>query len=335
LRPWCADLFADADLRRLCPVRHVPLASYPDGLLDALSDAPPGPVMYTGALENSPRLLARIDRPLWGNPPDIVCRVRSPGLLAAALREAGLPSLAVRATAEDGRRWLLKPRRGAGGQGIAFYAGQAFDPRRHYLQEFREGEPAAALYLGRPDGTADLLAVTLQIVGAPWLHAGRFQYAGSIGPVAPPSADELCRLGDLLAGRFGLRGLFGVDGIVDDGHFWPVEVNPRYTASVEVVERAQGVALLAAQRAVFEGRPIEPMTPASPLVAGKAILFARDDLIFPAGAFPDCADIPHPGERFERGRPVLTCFAAGATVAACRASLQETARHLDRRLFGR
>jgi predicted ATP-grasp superfamily ATP-dependent carboligase len=144
LQPWCADVFADADLRRLCPVRHVPLARYPAGLLDALADAPPGPVLYTGALENYPRLLQRIDRPLWGNPPAVVRRVRDPQRLAETLRAAGLPSLAVRtAPVADGGHWLLKPRRGAGGQGIALYTGQAFDPRRHYLQAFRPGPPAA------------------------------------------------------------------------------------------------------------------------------------------------------------------------------------------------
>ena len=39
--------------------------------------------------------------------------------------------------------------------------------------------------------------------------------------------------------RFGgLRGVFGIDAIVRNGVPWPVEVNPRYTASVEVIEIA-------------------------------------------------------------------------------------------------
>src|ERR1051325_6805760 len=67
LSPWCVDLFADADLSRRFPVRKVPLADYPHALLAALNDAPPGPVIYTGGLENHPSLLERIARPLWGN----------------------------------------------------------------------------------------------------------------------------------------------------------------------------------------------------------------------------------------------------------------------------
>src|SRR4051812_27209595 len=128
LEPWCADLFADADLRRAFPVRRVALDDYPAGLLATLADAPAGPVMYTGALENYPSLIARIDRPLWGNAPDVLRRVRSPFRLAEALREHGLPTLEVRRDPppEAGRRWLLKPYRSGGGIGIRHYTGQRF-----------------------------------------------------------------------------------------------------------------------------------------------------------------------------------------------------------------
>lgn len=61
--PWCADLFADADLQRIAAFRKVALETYPRGLLDALADAPPGPVVYTGALENWPNLIACFSEP--------------------------------------------------------------------------------------------------------------------------------------------------------------------------------------------------------------------------------------------------------------------------------
>ena len=78
--PWCADLFADLDLERIATVRKIPADEYPDGLLDALHDAPPGPVMYTGALENRPDLIERIDRRIFGNSAEVVRRVRTPEL---------------------------------------------------------------------------------------------------------------------------------------------------------------------------------------------------------------------------------------------------------------
>ena len=51
----------------------------------------------------------------------------------------------------------------------------------------------------------------------------------------------LDKLGTVLAQAFRLVGLFGVDGVLDAERFWPVEVNPRYTASVEVLEGATGL----------------------------------------------------------------------------------------------
>src|SRR5262249_31591342 len=154
------------------------------------------------------------------------------------------------------RRWLLKPLRGAGGVGIHFFTGEesARVRARSYLQEYVEGEARAALYVALEKETR-LLGVTRQLVGEGWLHAASFHYCGSIGPLSLDAAERaaLQRLGEVLAGRCGLRGLFGVDGVWREGAFWPVEVNPRYTASVEVLEYATGLRALAWHRRAFDG----------------------------------------------------------------------------------
>ena len=87
--PWCADLFGDADLIRLAPVRRVAIAKYPRGLIDALAGAPPGPLIYCGGLENRPDLIERIDRPLWGNPPDVLKAIRTPNQWTALPAKCG------------------------------------------------------------------------------------------------------------------------------------------------------------------------------------------------------------------------------------------------------
>lgn len=349
LSSWCADLFADADLQRLCPVRQVPAATYPDGLLDAIPQAPPAPVLYTGALENRPDLIERIRRPLWGNSADVLRRVRDPLLLAETLRDEGLPCLPVRQEPPGNKgRWLLKPRKSAGGWGIQFATGQPCDPGRYYWQEFRAGLDVSALFLGNHEDRAELLGVTRQLVGDPWLHAATFQYAGSVGPLPldPTLHEQLRGLGSTLTRRFALRGLFGVDGILDGDTFWPVEVNPRYTASVEILERAFQTSLLTLHRAVFENRPVSWQEPRA-VIHGKAILFAHRTLTFPAvgpwsatlgqppSADAEFADLPHAGETIEQGRPVLTLFASADSVAECVRALQEKARHLDWHLHGR
>ena len=64
LAPVAVDLFADADLRALCPAERV--TSYPRGLAEWLADAPAGAWLYTGGLENHPVLVASMARPgIW------------------------------------------------------------------------------------------------------------------------------------------------------------------------------------------------------------------------------------------------------------------------------
>src|SRR5919106_1235059 len=89
-QPLAADLFADADLRRIATA--TPISPYPEGLLDWLRAVEPSAWMYTGALENHPELVDQMAwiAPLWGNPGDVLERVRSPWKLADVLRREGL-----------------------------------------------------------------------------------------------------------------------------------------------------------------------------------------------------------------------------------------------------
>src|SRR4051812_35922797 len=68
-QPWCADLFADADLQARCPVVRLPLSEYPEGFCALLKAAPAGPVIWTGGLEDSPQLFQNLskERFVWGN----------------------------------------------------------------------------------------------------------------------------------------------------------------------------------------------------------------------------------------------------------------------------
>jgi predicted ATP-grasp superfamily ATP-dependent carboligase len=360
LQPWCADLFADADLRARCPTIRVPAGVYPRGFRRLVDRELPGPWMYTGALENWPLLVEEMARrrPLWGNDASAVLHSREPWYVASLLRNAGLPCPAVRLGVSQlsrEHRWLLKPIAGGGGAGIRFRdpaTGPQPIRRPAYYQAYVEGVPCSALYV--EDGRqARLLGATRQLVGEPWLHAGPFRYCGSLGPLRPdrPLRQALERVGDVLASGCLLRGLFGVDFILRDGLPWPVEVNPRYTASVEVLEHTAGVPALALHRRAFDRAAPDPLTvePRAGPWLGKAILFAPQALTFPEdGPWlaavrapgplwepPGFADVPPAGQCIQAGRPVLTFFAQGESEAACLARLREIAADLDCRLFGR
>jgi len=368
--PTGIDLFADADLAAAAPVTAIPTADYPHGFLTLARAAPPGPWLYTGGLENHPALVQAIaaERPLLGNDAPALRRARSPHFLADLFRKADIPHPTLFLDYPHRRpahgRWLVKPLTGAGGRGIHFLdsAGQP-ERRAVYVQEYVAGEPCSAVYVG--DGAhAELLGVTAQLVGAAEFHAAPFHYCGSIGPLALTAACQLAftRLGDVIAAGCGLRGLFGVDAVLVDDVPYPVEVNPRYPASVEVLEHALGSAALARHVAVFGQRgasaprgtvngpkfkpPRGAFAPRGPAV-GKAILYAASAVTFPPSGpwtealhapvdpwrLPEFADLPHAGDRIEAGRPILTVFSQAATVAACRADLAARAAEVERRLL--
>jgi predicted ATP-grasp superfamily ATP-dependent carboligase len=359
LHPLCVDLFADVDLQQRCLVTRL-TGRYPEGFQRFIESYVSCPWMYTGALENHPRFVQRMSqcRGLWGNAEDALMRCRDPKFITAVLNSAGMPAPQVCDIVEKAtnkRRWLVKPRKSAAGAGICFWKpGESVGHRRDaYLQEFIAGEPVALLFLGNGE-TAHLLGITRQLVGEAWLQAAPFHYCGSIGPIDSSlvQSPSLMALGCLLASESRLRGLFGLDGVLRDGVFWPVEINPRYTASVEVLEYATGAPMLAWHAHVFTHRQLPPLSP--PVVPanrtiGKAILFARDDLHFPADGpwraelhsqkpvheMPAFADIPAAGETIQKGKPILTFFAAGDSPSACEDALRQIASDLDRWLFER
>lgn len=381
LRPICADRFADEDLRataRVLSIVHAP------GDFPALAqEAPPCPWMYTGALENHPDVIAEIsvDRPLWGNPADVVTAVRDPEQLHAVLSAAGLPALRVRSASsppdQDGQ-WMLKPLRGAAGRGVVPWTRRASRSKTlqepHYFQERSAGTPMSALFLAVGPNTR-LIGIARQLVGEKWLGAPPFGYCGSVGPIqVVTESQELIRhMGEVLAERFRLQGLFGIDFLCDGGTPWLTEVNPRYTASVEVLEHAYEVPLLDWHRRAFapghragapatrtvteperQRRPRSPSRSASDgrflpsalcssRMVAKAILYAdRSFTVPPINEFaaevsphrvPCVVDRPAPGTRIHAGHPICTVLVAGQTEEECAARLSAGVRALRSKLL--
>jgi len=221
--------------------------------------------------------------------------------------------------------------------------------------------PGAAVYVAA-GGKAELLGITRQLIGEPWLGAHGFQYAGSIGPwhVSDKSRETLVRLGNAVAVEFELVGLFGVDFVLNGDDVWTIEVNPRYTAPVEIVERFSGLSAIAAHVAACTSQTLSSKSPpgcglslggedapARPGAAyhGKAILFARRDVVIPRAfadyalaeatctPWPGLADISPAGTLIENSRPVLSLFAEGPTAEDVERRLRERVVKLEEKLY--
>jgi uncharacterized protein len=346
-RPTCADQFADEDLREIAEV--LALDRYPEGLVEAVADFPACPWMYTGALENRPAVLEQLAalRPLWGNPADVVRAVRDPFRLHGLLDRRGLPALAVRPIddppPQDGR-WMLKPHGGSAGRGIFRWESGAAELRQlgepYYFQQGAVGRPISGLFLaaGR---TTTLIGATEQWIGRPELSAEPFTYCGSTGPIDLPNqvSRQVAETGERIASELGLRGLFGVDFLLEHEIAWPTEVNPRYTASVEIYERACDMPLLEwhAQACRTHQEPSQGQSISERFrtvlestqqhfggqKAAKAIVYAPFDLRVPdlvtirqshafAASQVEIADRPAVGLPVSQGSPVCTLITSQA-----------------------
>lgn len=340
-RPYWIDQYGDCDLAARFPGARVDAAAYPDGIAELLARAPAVPWLYTGAIENHPALLQRLaaQRPLLGNDAAVCAAVRTPEALHDCFTAAGIAAPRLAQARVPAGRWLSKPRRGAGGRGIALAEQGAATDAAHYLQEYVDGEACSGVFVG--DGAdAVLIGVCLQLVGRAEFHAAPFAYCGSIGPLPPADAEQAQwrAIGTALARRFGLRGLFGVDAIRARGAVLPLEVNPRYTASVEVHELAGAPACIGLHATGCAGQlPRVVLRPAAPLVA-KAHLFAPAGFRFPPdfaahalvpeGAAVEFADLPQPGTPIPAGAPILSVLARAEDEVACARLLAVVARRL-------
>lgn len=365
-----ADLFGDRDLREIADC-HV-VANYPDDLRTVRQQIPELPLLYTGALENYPQLVADMAAigPCWGNSAETLRRLRNPRHLATAFAEHDIPYPETRLLndAPGEKRcwehdhpakkhssaihrqqdpfgdvvlpevdrtgeWLWKPVRSAGGAHIRLWDGNAAADEKAtgpnsgsegsreegLLQRRVSGQPVSAAFVAYPDQPPELLGMSRMLVGGGWGGPSEFAYCGSVAEQLSASAvDRWSRIARCLIEHFELRGLFGVDAIETTAGLVPIEVNPRYTASMEVIEPSLPVPIMAFHVAAFhEGTRtslrrraanLAPTTNFCP--SAKWIVYARHDLTFPR-TLPTVdgirwADVPAAGQRISAGSPIFT-----------------------------
>lgn len=303
-------------------------------------------VVYLSSFENHPRAVARLaeGRTLWGNGPDVLVRVRDPVRLAEAMRRRGFSVPAVRPgrdTADPGavRDWMIKPLRSGGGRRVRRWNGR---PRRDaYLQQHIDGVPASVVFVaaGREAVT---LGLSRQLIGEEAFGADGYRYCGSIlgadaiAECGSATVEQMGALAAAVSEEFELKGVNGIDVMIAGGVPYAIEVNPRWSSSMELVERNSGVSVFAAHaaacsRGVLPSRDVVD-TIRSRRSAGKAIVFARHAAL--AGettkwlADSSIRDVPRPRERIAAGQPVCTVLADADTAAECHTLLVRKAEQI-------
>jgi len=201
------------------------------------------------------------------------------------------------------------------------------------LQERIPGRPGSILFAA--DGEhAIVLGVTRQLVGERRFGSREFRYCGTLlAPAEDPNwgtasalARQSAELAAVLTRALGLVGVNGVDVIVHRDRVTPIEINPRHTAAMELLERRDGLSIFRTHVAACTGKLSTIARPAwTSAAAGKAIVFARRDVVTPSAdrwiADPELRDVPASGTSLRKGSPICTVFATAPTMDECNEEL--------------
>jgi len=263
------DDFLDADLLEIAQARS--LADFPADCSQSLAELQGIPLVLCGGMENQPDFIQRrIDQGmLCGVTGKMLRQLRS---IESWQRWASESRIGWPTTVQDlsdprldsirSESWMLKPAGRAGGvhvraiaslEGLEHEAKLAPDPGNPtanlwYLQEYVPGISIGVSYC--TESSVSTEPPRTQIVGIarsilseeldaplPWI------YRGSLAPysVSPTVHASLERFAKTVAHSTGIRGLWQADFQIDpQGQLWLLEINPRWSASMELHEILQG-----------------------------------------------------------------------------------------------
>jgi predicted ATP-grasp superfamily ATP-dependent carboligase len=340
------DAFGDLDqhpaVRSLVLPRNDGAQFTAQAAAEAVRDIAADAAVYLSPFENHTRAIDALAsrRALWGNPPDVLRRVRDPFLLAGVLRRRGFAAPVTRVDVPRefaiARGWLVKPFRSGGGHGVRPWTPDTPVLPGFYAQERIDGVPASIVFVAAR-GRAVPLGISRQLIGDAAFGASGYRYCGNVLASADDEVitervvESLIAVARNVTEHFGLVGLNGIDCLVCDEVPYAIEVNPRWCSSMELVERQYGVSIFGVHAAACVDGVLPDFDLSSARrirsVLGKAIVFAREDAVVDDTRAwlggETVRDIPRPGEPLTKGQPICTVFAEGPDIDACLARLKE------------
>lgn len=278
-------------------------------------------LIYGSGLEARTTLLSKLarGRVVFGNDPDTVAMMKDPVSFFALLDHLGIahPDVSLEPPLEA-TGWLVK-RTGAAGGSHVRQAGQRHRARaRHYFQRFQPGRVLSVLFAA--DGRrAQVIGFNQQwTAGVPW--CAPYCYGGAVTCVdlAPGVAGQVTQWADRLVAASGLKGINGLDFVVDGDLPFVLEVNPRPTATIELYDPDVEAGMVALHVRACRGELPPPSKQrrarAHAIVYAAAALRVAARTAWPAW----CTDLPEPASVIAAGAPVCSVHAEGDTSAEAR-----------------
>jgi predicted ATP-grasp superfamily ATP-dependent carboligase len=281
-------------------------------------------LVYGSGFEAQPGLLSSAARhvPIWGNDPDTVAAVKDPQCFFGLLDTLAIPHPQIQfAIPPERENWLSKRIGGTGGAHVQWTSSTPASHR--YFQRHAPGLPMSALFLA--DGiNMRLLGYNEQLLASS--EATPFRYGGAIARVRLPDTlhNGICASLKKLVGALGLRGLNGLDFLMQGKDFCVLEINPRPPATFELYEMDSSLSLVDVHIRACQGElgsfDVSGGTPSgSMIVYAPCTVQIPSDLNWPAWV----ADRPDPGSTITRDMPVCSIHAQAANADSIRQELKE------------
>lgn len=343
------DYFGDRDQKHLVEnhslMRDFKLAFSAENLLSCSRHLDFEALVYISNLENHPKAVKELAKghTLLGNTSQTLRKVRRWHTFRSFCHEEGIPfpfTLFCDEPLPKPGHWLRKPLKSGGGHGIAFWQGEPLD-ESYLLQEYIDGIHCSAAFVADSQKCV-LIGIAEQLIGQKEFGGRGFAFCGNILPLALPPheadsvLDAVKDIATKLTRRFGLRGVNGFDFLLTrplqgQGIPYLIEVNPRYTASMELIEWAYGLNVFGLHVRSFQGElPSFSLRqqPPQPHFYSKGIVYARRNAMMPETAEwkkRGRRDIPFTGEQIRADHPICTVLAQGVTRQDCWQNLADAA----------
>ncbi len=350
------DLFADRDLREIAEAHAI--RSFPDSIVEQAHHFPDHQIVLAGGMENHPSVVAELEKQnaVVGASSSQIITLRSIASLQRWIQQASIPCVRFPKTISENfslpsfvlgdqdhqtsvclsnvasepspnlpsdrrqNRWLWKSMKSAGGLGVEYWNRETqLNFNDGYLEEKIEGECIGLVVLCSEEGT--------HYIGATFNRSyGDFHYGGSEGPIelSLELIGSVEAIMSLIAVELDYRGLLQADFIkTPTNELYLLEINPRWSASMEILELSTGRFLMAEhlgevtrdslvderKGSLPNGRYIKrivyatsPGTVSSDL--SNWMMSRAYDPRVQSGA--GWADIPMPGTQFQPQNPIAT-----------------------------
>jgi predicted ATP-grasp superfamily ATP-dependent carboligase len=284
------------------------------------------PVAIVGGIDGGYDWLRNVPNPFRGAAPQMFAQSDGPEFLCNLADHASVAFPEFRCSGPAREGWLIKRRFGSGGMGVQYCRDRNPIADDCYIQEPVRGRVFGASYLG--DGRQAILLgvcrlLKKRIVPLP------FVFAGAIGPIklTQPLVQAFKRLGDAYLAAVPMVGPFNIDVVVEGTSVTLLEVNPRWSGSMEILERAWSERLDRPcsffedpsqwERWTEQDRLDRAQSFAAPHTYLKRIVFARRERVVCPADFERCVgkgrwiwkDVPSSATRIRRREPIATLIA--------------------------